>query len=174
MDFAIVTVESSTIVNNAGTLGSNFQVCTFANCILRNNGPSEFLGVPPTVTYSNVKGGWPGTGNIDADPLFVNLAKGDLRLQTGSPCIDAGNSHRTVQQLIEFDLLGVSRLVDRPDVADTGISFMSLTVDMGPYEVQAEPVVETCPADIAPSPGGNGIVNVDDLLDIINAWGVCS
>jgi len=30
-----------------------------------------------------------------------------------------------------------------------------------------------CPADIAPLPGGNGVVNVDDLLAVINAWGAC-
>ena len=30
----------------------------------------------------------------------------------------------------------------------------------------------TCAADIAP-PGGDGIVNVDDLLAVINAWGPC-
>jgi hypothetical protein len=29
-----------------------------------------------------------------------------------------------------------------------------------------------CPADIAP-PGGDGQVNVDDLLAVINAWGPC-
>jgi len=30
-----------------------------------------------------------------------------------------------------------------------------------------------CPADIAPSPNGNGVVNVDDLLAVINTWGPC-
>ena len=30
-----------------------------------------------------------------------------------------------------------------------------------------------CSGDIAPSGGGNGIVNVDDLLAVINAWGPC-
>jgi hypothetical protein len=30
-----------------------------------------------------------------------------------------------------------------------------------------------CPADIAPG-GGNGVVDVDDLLAVINAWGMCS
>lgn len=30
----------------------------------------------------------------------------------------------------------------------------------------------TCPADIAP-PGGNNVVNVDDLLAVINDWGPC-
>jgi len=31
----------------------------------------------------------------------------------------------------------------------------------------------TCPADIAPA-GGNQVVNVDDLLAVINAWGPCA
>ena len=42
-----------------------------------------------TVMYSNITGGWPGTGNIDTDPLFVDPDNGDLRLQAGSTCIDA-------------------------------------------------------------------------------------
>ena len=33
-------------------------------------------------------------------------------------------------------------------------------------------VTPSCPADIAPA-GGNGTVNVDDLLAVINAWGAC-
>jgi len=28
-----------------------------------------------------------------------------------------------------------------------------------------------CDADIAPHPAGNGVVNVDDLLMVINHWG---
>ena len=42
--------------------------------------------------YSDVQSGWPGQGNIDADPLFVDPANGDLRLVPGSPCIDAGDN----------------------------------------------------------------------------------
>jgi hypothetical protein len=30
-----------------------------------------------------------------------------------------------------------------------------------------------CPADIAPQPGGDGVVDVDDLLMVINSWGNC-
>jgi len=32
--------------------------------------------------------------------------------------------------------------------------------------------INPCPPDIVP-PGGNGIVNVDDLLAVINGWGPC-
>jgi predicted outer membrane repeat protein len=42
------------------------------------------------VTYSDVQGGWPGDGNIDADPCFV--LEGDWHLLPGSPCIDAGTN----------------------------------------------------------------------------------
>jgi uncharacterized protein YfaP (DUF2135 family) len=42
------------------------------------------------ISHSDVRGGWPGSGNIAADPLFTNAAGGDYQLQAGSPCIDAG------------------------------------------------------------------------------------
>ncbi|MCI0629425.1 MAG: hypothetical protein L0Y44_02075 [Phycisphaerales bacterium] len=33
---------------------------------------------------------------------------------------------------------------------------------------------ETCPADVAPQPAGDGLVNVNDLLAVIAAWGACA
>jgi predicted outer membrane repeat protein len=61
-----------------------------------------------TITYSDVHGGWPGQGNIDADPCFANTNNGNYHLKSEvgrwdvstqtwikdavtSPCIDAGN-----------------------------------------------------------------------------------
>jgi len=46
---------------------------------------------PIIVTYNDVQGGWPGTGNINAYPAFVNPDSGDYHLQWFSQCIDAGN-----------------------------------------------------------------------------------
>jgi len=43
-----------------------------------------------SVDYSDIEGGWQGTGNIDADPCWVSPTYGDYRLLWGSPCIDAG------------------------------------------------------------------------------------
>ncbi len=43
------------------------------------------------MTYSCVAGGYPGEGNIDADPLFVDADGGDYRLGSASPCIDAAH-----------------------------------------------------------------------------------
>ncbi|MBN2271392.1 MAG: hypothetical protein JXN61_12305, partial [Sedimentisphaerales bacterium] len=43
------------------------------NCILWGNVPSpiDVYGRPPTVTYSDIQGGWIGEGNIDVNPSFV-------------------------------------------------------------------------------------------------------
>jgi hypothetical protein len=40
------------------------------------------------VTWCDVQGGWTGSGNIDADPLF---APENFYLTSGSPCVDAGD-----------------------------------------------------------------------------------
>jgi predicted outer membrane repeat protein len=44
------------------------------------------------VTYSDIEGGWPGTGNIDADPMFWDPNNWDLQLMCGSPAVDAGTA----------------------------------------------------------------------------------
>jgi hypothetical protein len=36
-----------------------------------------------------------GNGNISDDPDFTDAAAGDLTLQSGSPCIDAGDPNRS-------------------------------------------------------------------------------
>jgi hypothetical protein len=53
-----------------------------------------------TATYSDVKGGWPGVGNIDADPLFVTGPLGDYYLSQTlagqpiqSPCVNRGDPY---------------------------------------------------------------------------------
>jgi hypothetical protein len=65
---------------------------TLINCILWGNNGSFYDGNEggQVVSYSIVEGGYPGTGNLNADPLFINAVAGDLRLQGCSPAIDAG------------------------------------------------------------------------------------
>jgi len=43
------------------------------------------------VHYCDVQGGWPGVGNINADPLFADPAANDYHLLLESPCIDRGD-----------------------------------------------------------------------------------
>ena len=71
------------------------------------------------VSYSDVQGGYPGIGNIDADPMFVNEIAGDLRL-AGRACVDRGDN-TAVAEGVTTDLGGNPRITG-------GI------VDMGAYE----------------------------------------
>lgn len=61
------------------------------NSILWNNTPDQVSGEGTiTVNYSDIQGGWTGTGNITFDPQFVSpsVPSGDFHLQPTSPCID--------------------------------------------------------------------------------------
>ena len=93
-------LSSCTIAGNTastsggGIYGANshpyYPVVT--NCILWENTPDE-IDAPAgevEVTYSDVMGGWPGEGNLDADPLFADLENQDYHLSLDSPCIDSG------------------------------------------------------------------------------------
>jgi hypothetical protein len=88
----------------------------------------------PSVTYSDIEYGTsthPGTGNINADPMFVNATSGDFHLQPGSPCIDAG--YNLAPALPVTDIDGDDRKIDDPTVPDTGNGTPPI-VDMGADE----------------------------------------
>jgi hypothetical protein len=46
------------------------------------------------VEYCDIQGGYPGEGNIDADPLFLDEKNGDYHLTASSPCVDAGTDYK--------------------------------------------------------------------------------
>ena len=43
------------------------------------------------ITYSDIQGGWPGIGNINTNPVFLNTYEFDYHLHSSSPCIDTGD-----------------------------------------------------------------------------------
>ncbi|HIJ53278.1 MAG TPA: hypothetical protein HPP66_09010 [Planctomycetes bacterium] len=85
-----------------------------------------------TVTYSDIEGSWPGNGNIDVAPQFVDPGywadkndpniiiepndpdaiwiEGNYHLLSGSPCIDAGDPNY-VAEPNETDLDGKPRII---------------------------------------------------------------
>jgi parallel beta-helix repeat protein/predicted outer membrane repeat protein len=84
-------------ISGGGLYNSSNSNPTLTNSILwGDSAPSgtEIFnsGSTPTVTYSDVQGGYAGTGNIDSNPLFADSASGNLRPRVGSPAIDAGTN----------------------------------------------------------------------------------
>ena len=118
-----------------------------SNAILWGNTPAQIYNSSstPVVTYSDVQGGYPGTGNLDADPLFVRSPSpggdgawgtsdddyGDLRLQLTSPAIDAGDN-AAVPAGVFTDLGGHVRFVEVLSVPDSGHGSPPI-VDVGAY-----------------------------------------
>ncbi|MFH1862768.1 MAG: right-handed parallel beta-helix repeat-containing protein, partial [bacterium] len=67
---------------------------TIVNCVLWDNFQGQitsFYGGTPDVTYSDIEDGFPGSGNINELPCFIDSALCDFRLRGISPCIDAGD-----------------------------------------------------------------------------------
>ncbi len=76
------SVDGGSVTLNGGSLSVH-------SCILWN--VAQPLSAPTSsAIYSDVQGGWPGFGNIDADPLWHDPSNADYFLLPGSPCIGAG------------------------------------------------------------------------------------
>ena len=127
---------------------------TVTNCILWANTAAAYCGSPyskeicgspgnPAVTYCDVQDGYPGTGNINADPLFFDPTNGDFRLTAKSPGLDAGNNTAVPVGITE-DFEGESRMIDDPTVADTGNGTAPI-VDMGADERSASGPIAPIP-----------------------------
>ena len=160
-------LTNTTISANSASQGGGMWIninssATVTNGILWDNSPDQISG-SATASFSNVQDGWPGVGNIDADPVFVDPANGDYRLSPGSPCIDAADNTALPKGVVT-DLDGNPRFVDDPATKDTGNGDPPI-VDMGAYEFQAL----LCPWDL----DSNGSIDVSDLLLLLGSWGTC-
>ncbi len=119
------------------------------NCILWNNSPGEVSphsggSYKPSISYSDVQGGWEGRGNIDADPLFIDPESGDYGLQPGSPCIDAGDPYSKLDLDESINDMGsFGGLGDWPEGVIGGSISGVLSKSGSPYVVSENLVIES-------------------------------
>ncbi len=109
-----------------------------SNCILWGNTPGQFVEPSNVVEHSDVQGSWPGAGNIDADPLFVQPFTDDLRLAFGSPCVDAGSNAALPPDGLDLDGDGNTAEAIPLDLGGNP-RVTGGTVDMGAWEGEFEP-----------------------------------
>jgi hypothetical protein len=133
------TITNCTIVRNTASGNGGSFYCTksspaIVNSILWQNGPEEIFKADsnsvPIVTYSDVFGGYDGNGNINTDPLFVNIAGQNFHLQSSSPCVDHANN--SAAELPDLDRDGNPRI-------------WNAIVDMGAYEYFDDPILSVSP-----------------------------
>ena len=125
---------------------------TLVNTILWGNTPDAIDG-PASVRYCDVQGGYTGAGNLDVDPLVVDVAGGDYHLQTDSPCIDAGTAGAPDLPLRDFE--GDVRVADGadsdgiavPDMGADEVVFVSAT-NSGPTPLGDNTTLRAIPSGV--------------------------
>ena len=97
---ASVLVENSTFYNNGSgedngvsIVGQQEANIELINSIVWDESAAVLLesdfGIVSAL-YSNIKGGYVGTGNIDVNPEFINPSENNFKLKNWSPAIGAG------------------------------------------------------------------------------------
>jgi len=163
-----ITMRHCTIAGNSAMDGTALacrspdsafpSTIDMSDCVLWDSGNEVHNndGSSITIRYSDVRGGWVGEGNIDADPLFVTGPLGRFYLsQTAagepadSPCVDAGSDLA--------QSFGLDAMTTRTDqVGDAGI------VDMG-YHYAVD-----CSGDL----DGDRDTDQSDLGILLASWGI--
>ncbi|MCE5322929.1 Ig-like domain-containing protein [bacterium] len=118
---AIYCTGTPTIANNIFTSQAGYFIyASSVTPVVSNNcrGSNAFGG------YGGFPIGWEPEDDVNADPCFVNVSADNFRLQSTSPCIDAGDDNEVGTGWVDLD--GKPRQVDH-------ISGGSI-VDIGAYE----------------------------------------
>ena len=126
-----VTITDNYAQTNCGGIKcSSTSNIEMYNSIMWNDTQPEIIGNNVSVLYSDIQGGWVGTGNIDNDPLFADTLNEDYHLTQDSPCVDAGTPDTTGLNIPPWDMDGNIRVWDSNG---SGVAI----IDMGAYEYGA-------------------------------------
>jgi hypothetical protein len=88
-------VNCTVVGNSAGSFAGGIESGRVADCVVYfNSAPADanYTASFPEWSHSCTVPLPDGDGNFTNPPLFVDQARGDFRLQSNSPCINAGNN----------------------------------------------------------------------------------
>jgi hypothetical protein len=118
-----VTIANNTATQNGGGLWIYNSTAVIKNSIIWNNNPDQINVNNSTVTvnYSDIMGGFTGTGNINLDPKFLGTGLHPQSIQDISPCRNAGIPDTIGLNLPHWDLANNPRISEN-------------RIDIGAYE----------------------------------------
>jgi hypothetical protein len=115
----------------------------------------------------------------DLEVEFASLASVDRLACNGTASLDGELIVKPINGFVpvigqEFVVLTASSTSGSYDnVALLNVpSSLAAQAIISATQVKVKIIANPCPADVTP-PGGNGAVDVDDLLTVINSWGPC-
>ena len=178
-DYNSSPIIKNCVINNnlaifcGGIRNMNNSIPVIINSIIWGNVPTQISDLNTVVSYSDIQGGYAGTGNINAEPLFA----GDGFHLTGvSPCIDAGDPN-TIIEPNETDIDGEPRIVGgRIDMGadefscigdfnnDNNVDFIDFAILAGSWQ-QNDPLRNIAPPD--------NIIDIEDLSAFCDNWLGC-
>ncbi len=149
------SIKNSIFWNNSASLGSQINISSATLNISYSNVDGDDAGIA-LGEYGDGTLNWL-SGNINADPLFINSVTEDYHLQPNSPCIDTGTDSDTPTH-------------------DKDGNLRDNNPDMGAYEFYCELTPEICdgldndcdgiiPADETTDADGDGFVACNDCDD---------
>jgi subtilisin family serine protease len=145
-DQTVAIFRNNTLVSQTGVgieVNSLNPIPKIINCIIWCATPLTDIGC--NVTYSCIKDGYDGEGNIDDDPLFYDVNTNNFHIQQNSPCRDKGDANNIPTD--ETDIDGENRII------------------YGLVDIGADEILEN-PADL----NFDGIVNFIDYAIFANDW----
>jgi hypothetical protein len=185
------SINNCTIADNGGTIGgvswNDNTSLNMVNTIVWGNTDPQLsentLSAVSQIVFCDIQGGYTGTGNINADPLFADASVGDYHLQPGSPCIDTGDNTAVTEP---NDLDGLPRIIDGDcdgtpmvDMGAYEFDYLYLgdfegndcDVDLSDFAVMAQSWQQDDQAiDIAPYLAPDGVIDLEELLVILENW----
>ncbi len=142
------TLTHDTIARNTAPLGAGIAFAAtghrVVNSIVYGNGPDGWNEIRSTVQgptidvqYTSVRDGFPGSGNLDADPRFVDPDAGDFHLTPDSECLGRGTDAAPFAPRLDID--GDPRNAGPNRTTGPGLSTRDLarraSVDLGADEI---------------------------------------